>query len=81
MDQKISNLIERTKEVYSDCLLPNGCLVAAPTHMPYYPPQAKSYLYCWPGRDLGFNVTGASHIKLDIFTETLNWIWTFCPFF
>ncbi len=75
MDQKISNLIERTKEVYSDCLLPNGCLVAAPTHMPYYPPQAKSYLYCWPGRDLGFNVTGASHIKLDIFTETLNWIW------
>lgn len=73
--EKIKKLIEKTKIVFKDCLLPNGCLVAAPAHMPYYPPQAKSYFYCWPGRDLGFSVTAALHIGIDVFDRVLAWIW------
>jgi GH15 family glucan-1,4-alpha-glucosidase len=73
--QKIKNLIEKSKQIFKDCLLPNGCLVAAPTHMPCYPAQAKSYLYCWPGRDLSFNIIGALYLGIDVFEEVLNWIW------
>ncbi len=73
--QKIKRLVEKTKEVFHDCLLPNGCLVAAPSHMPYYPSQAKSYFYCWPGRDLGFNVIAGLHIGIDVFEDVLTWIW------
>ncbi|PIP17490.1 MAG: hypothetical protein COX43_04015 [Parcubacteria group bacterium CG23_combo_of_CG06-09_8_20_14_all_35_9] len=73
--QKIKKLTEKTKEIFNDCFLPNGCLIAAPTQMPYYPAQAKSYLYCWPGRDLGFNVTGALYLGMDIFDQVLTWIW------
>ncbi len=73
--QKIESLVERTRGVFRDCLLPNGCLVAAPSHMPYYPKGAKSYLYCWPGRDLGFNVTGALILGIDAIDPVLEWIW------
>ncbi len=73
--KEIEKLIKRSKEVFDDCVLPNGCLVAAPSHMPYYPCQSKSYLYCWAGRDLGYNVTGGLHLGIDVFEETLNWIW------
>lgn len=73
--QKIEKLVEKTKNIFGDCLLPNGCLIAAPAHMPYYPSRAKSYLYCWPGRDLGFNITAGLHIGIDIFEDVLNWIW------
>ena len=73
--QKIEKLVNKTKEIFHDCLLPNGCLVAAPTHMSYYPSQAESYLYCWPGRDLGFSVTADLHIGIDVFEDVLTWIW------
>lgn len=73
--EKIQKLLEKSKEIFYDCLLPNGCLVAAPSHMPYYPAQAKSYLFCWPGRDSGFNLTGALHLGIDSFDEVLTWIW------
>lgn len=73
--QKIEKIIKKTKGVFDDCLLPNGCLVAAPSHMSYYSSRAKSYLYCWPGRDLGFNVTAGLHIDKNIFNEVLSWTW------
>ena len=44
MDKKIQKLFKSSKVVFKDCLLPNGCLVAAPSHMPYYPKFAKKYL-------------------------------------
>lgn len=72
---RINALVKKTKVVFHDCLLPNGCLVAAPTHMPYYPHQAKNYLYCWPGRDLGFTVTAGLDIGIDVFEDVLAWIW------
>jgi len=74
-NEKIRQITEKSREVFQDCLLPNGCLVAAPSHMPYYPSQSKSYLYCWPGRDLGYNVTGALYLGIDVFEDVLRWIW------
>lgn len=73
--EKVKALVKKTREVFQDCLLPNGCLIAAPTYMPYYPAQAKSYLFCWPGRDLGFCVTAGLKIGIDIFGDVLTWIW------
>lgn len=72
---KIDNLIKKSKEVLEACLLPNGCLVAAPSHMPYYPKEAKSYLYCWPGRDVGFSLTAALILEVDYFPQVLKWLW------
>jgi len=43
--------------------------------MPYYPVHAKSYMYSWPGRDLGYSITGALHLGIDVYDETLGWIW------
>ncbi len=35
--------------------------------MPYYPKDAKSYLYCWPGRDTGFNLAAMLLLGEDHF--------------
>lgn len=71
----VARMIAAAVRVYQDCLLPNGCLVAAPSHHAYYPRQAKSYLYCWPGRDLGFSVAGMEALGHDVRAPLLDWIW------
>src|SRR3990170_2546231 len=73
--QKLTRILHRSKEIFSDCLFPNGSLVAAPSHMPYYPKEAKSYLFCWPGRDAGFNLLGALRLGSDEYNPVLTWIW------
>lgn len=73
--EKIQSIADTTKEVFNDCLMQNGGLVAAPSHMPYYPSRSKNYFYCWPGRDMGFNIIGAFYLGIDAFEEALNWIW------
>lgn len=71
----IDLLKQSTKEVFKDCLMPNGCLVAAPSHMPYYPKDAKSYLYSWPGRDNGFNLAAMLLLGEDHYDTVLKWLW------
>lgn len=73
--QKLQKLLKKSRTVFQDSLLPNGCLIAAPAHMPYYPTNALSYLYAWPGRDLGFNTTAALDLNIDVFDSVLKWIW------
>ena len=70
----IARLVDTSKQVFEECLLPNGCLVAAPSHMPYFPSSAKSYLYCWPGRDLGFSLAGIELLGFDARDAVLRWI-------
>ena len=67
-------LVSTSQRVYEDCLLPNGCLVASPSHAPYFPRQAKSYLYCWPGRDLGFSVVGMEVLGRSVRDPLLRWM-------
>lgn len=71
----LQKLKETTIKVFNDCLLPNGCLVGAPAHMPYYPAHAKSYLYSWPGRDNGFNLLAMAHLGFDKYEPVLTWLW------
>jgi GH15 family glucan-1,4-alpha-glucosidase len=70
----VNRLVASSERVFFDCLLPNGCLVAAPSQMPYFPSVAKSYLYCWPGRDLGFSLVGMEALGHDVRESLLGWI-------
>jgi len=72
---RIVELIALSESVYDACLLPNGCLVAAPSHLPIYPASAKSYLYCWPGRDLGFALVAMEALGRDVRATLLRWLW------
>ena len=74
-NDRIGQLITTSVAVYEACLLPNGCLVAAPAQLPIYPPQAKSYFYCWPGRDLGFAIAGMETLGYLVREPLLDWIW------
>jgi GH15 family glucan-1,4-alpha-glucosidase len=70
----VARLVDSSLRVFDDCLLPNGCLVAAPSQMSYYPRTAKSYLYCWPGRDLGFSLAGIEAVGRDVRAPVLRWM-------
>lgn len=72
--ERVAQLVDASHRVFDDCMLPNGCLVAAPSHMPYFPRQAKSYLYCWPGRDLGFSLVGMEALGRSFREPALRWI-------
>jgi len=62
-------------KIFESCLLPNGCLVAAPAQMPYYPSHAKSYFYSWPGRDVGFSLVAMLLCGKDYYEPVMKWIW------
>ena len=70
----IRALVDASLGVFEDCVLPNGSIVAAPSQMPYYPRQAKSYLYVWPGRDSGFIIAGMQALGRDVREPLLRWI-------
>lgn len=71
----INNFIKVSTKVFEDCLLPNGCLVAAPTHQDYYPKDAKSYMYSWVGRDGGFALAAMLILGKDYYEPVLKWLW------
>jgi len=73
-DDRVSALVASSLKVFDECLLPNGCLVAAPSQMPYFPSSAKSYLYCWPGRDLGFSLAGMETLGREVRDPLLHWM-------
>ncbi len=55
--------------------MPNGAVVAAPAHQEYYSKESKSYLFVWPGRDLGFVLAAMLLIGEDQYAKALKWIW------
>ena len=75
MRVNISKLKKDSIKVFEDSLMPNGALVAAPTHQSYYPLDAKSYLYSWPGRDAGFSLAAMIILGKDFYTPFLTWLW------
>lgn len=72
---EINKLKTTSLKVFEDCLLPNGCLVAAPVAQPYYPKDAKSYMYAWPGRDSGFALASMLLLGQDYYQPVLRWLW------
>ncbi|HBG81301.1 TPA: hypothetical protein DDW69_00490 [candidate division CPR2 bacterium] len=61
---QLSALLESSKQVIRDCSLENGAIVAANSFMPYYPKEAKNYLYVWP-RDAAFTCLAAEKLGID----------------
>lgn len=68
-------LITATRRVFNGCLMPNGAIVAAPVHQPYYPKEAASYMNVWPGRDVGFSLAAMLSIGEDHYESFLGWLW------
>ncbi|MCH7492512.1 hypothetical protein IID19_02855 [Patescibacteria group bacterium] len=71
----IEKLKQVSLQVFEDSLLPNGALVAAPTHQDYYPKEATNYMYVWPGRDGGFALAAMLLAGKDYYQPVLRWIW------
>jgi GH15 family glucan-1,4-alpha-glucosidase len=65
-------LIQSSRQVFTDCMLENGALVAAPSHMPYYPEGAKNYRFVWP-RDALFICRAGRLVGLDLHDRFLRW--------
>ena len=72
MRTRVARLLAATKDVIKDCTKPNGAIVAAPSNKPYYPKEAKNYLYVWP-RDAMYTCKAARILGLDITKKFLKW--------
>ena len=59
-ESRVGELLESSREVIQDCILPNGAIVAANSDHNVYPSTALNYRYCWP-RDGAF-VLYAGHL-------------------
>ena len=76
MNQKISFLLEVSKQVIRDCCLENGAVVAANSDKDYYPNCVQSYRYVWP-RDGAFICVAADMLGInDIQEPFFNWLWS-----
>lgn len=71
--EKIKSLIKSTKQVFKDCALPNGAIIAANADLDYYPKRAADYRFVWP-RDAAFVCVAAQKIGLRISEPFFNWL-------
>ena len=71
--KKINSLIKSTGQVFKDCSLPNGAIIAANADLPYYPKRASDYRFVWP-RDAAFVCVAADKIGLKIQEPYFNWL-------
>lgn len=69
---KVNELLDVSKKVINDCVLPNGGIVAANTDKPHYPEEANNYNYIWP-RDAGFICMAGSILGLDVQESFFKW--------
>jgi|GEM_PF-3172480 len=44
---EIKKILEKSKEVFKNCSLPNGAIIAADANNPIYPKNVKWYGYVW----------------------------------
>ena len=44
---EIEKILEKSKEVFRNCSLPNGAIIAADVNNPIYPKNVKWYGYVW----------------------------------
>ncbi len=71
--QKIQQLIQSSKQVFRDCSLPNGAIIAANTDLPYYPKRAANYHFVWP-RDASYVCVAAQKIGVEIQENFFDWL-------
>ena len=70
----IASLIESSRKVILDCVMPNGAVIAANPGMPYYPKNVSNYHYVWP-RDVAFVLAAAKILKIsNIDKKFVKWL-------
>ncbi|MDP9472028.1 MAG: hypothetical protein M3Q71_15410 [Chloroflexota bacterium] len=67
-------LVGTTTRLYEECLLPNGALVEAPTHLPFYPAGARDAFRCRPGTLVSFAISAMDALGRDVRAPLLRWI-------
>ena len=70
---KVKEVIQKSKEVITDCALENGAIVAANTDKSYTPREAGNYRAVWP-RDAAFVCVAAQYLKLPIQEKYFVWL-------
>lgn len=73
MKEKIKQLIQSSKQVFQDCSLPNGAIIAANTDLPYYPKRAANYHFVWP-RDASYICVAAQKLGVKIQEKFFDWL-------
>ncbi len=76
LEAKVKSLADSSRQVLSDCALPNGAIVAANTDTAYYPREAANYRFVWP-RDAGFIVVAAPLVGLDLGRKFFDWLYKY----
>jgi len=72
--QTIQKLIRQSRQIFKDCFLENGAIVAANTDKLYYPRQGADYRWVWP-RDAAFVVLAARILGLKFEGAFFDWLW------
>jgi GH15 family glucan-1,4-alpha-glucosidase len=77
VQDKEALIFEKSIEVFRNCSLPNGAIIAADVNNPYYPRDVKWYGYVWL-RDAGFvgyacNLVGLHEIPRRFFKWCLDY--------
>jgi hypothetical protein len=67
-------LLGTTTRLFDECLLPNGALIEAPAHLPYYPARGPTALLCRPGVDLPVAILAMDALGRELRTPLLRWL-------
>jgi GH15 family glucan-1,4-alpha-glucosidase len=73
LKKKVAALTDTSRQVLSDCALPNGAIVAANSDATYYPREAANYRFVWP-RDAAFVAAAAGLIGLTVSRPFFSWL-------
>jgi glucoamylase len=71
--EKIKKILTASKQVFKDCTMENGAIIAANSNLPYYPKRASDYRFVWP-RDAAFVCVAAQKINLKIQKNFFTWL-------
>ena len=73
MEDKVNKLIRLSREVFNDCFLENGAIIAANTDKEYYPKSVNNYRFVWP-RDAAFALYAANILGIDFYEKFAKWL-------
>ena len=74
IDETVQAIVRATPQVVTGCLLLNGALIAAPSHLPVYPIDAPSRFVCHPGRDIPLAIAAMRLLGVDVAPDLTPWV-------
>ena len=73
MNKKVKQLIASSGQIFYDCSLENGGIVAANITKLYYSRNSANYFYVWP-RDASYICVAADILEVDIQEPFFDWL-------